>query len=606
MENTQSSCINCAEEGLDFAPRLQLTDRNGCETQTGLFVVRNNDSLENLEDIDDHVLLLGSRDSDEKHKAPLKKLKEVGIEWTLVQREFAACSEAVSALLQMGKSEKAIAVISSYASPLLEGCGTVRPGELRVVGETEPVPFISVFVGEHLPLTLRQQIEIALVETSEHPRLLAALESLTGFIEFQDDLSEPKTVSQTRQRIRQAQLQSTVTASSTNTWPGFRGIGRDGIVSWLPNRLPSRLSATWTFGTESDGVGGIAANESCVVFGCRDEIDRHDLFHCLDTNTGRCRWTFRNLAPLGGSSTSLDYGNSARATPLITSHGIIVQSAFGPIHCLDPMTGEVRWTRDLSSEFGGPMPAWGFSSSPILVGRLLIVQPGAKEASIVALNVEDGETVWESPGNQAAYASPIVWKADGMNQIVAIDSNGVSAIETTHGKLLWRIDSTDKSFQVPSPVVANGNLFCVNEIEGGRIYRLDRPNPMTNLLANCPRFTPDVHTPIHVEDSVVGVHTCLYRLDDQTLAIKQTIEDPVFEDNCFLVSDGRKNVLAIGQMGGVVLLKMSDGKLELVDRSTLTSGRSNSLSHPAFAGTKLIHWADKTVVCYELMADSHQ
>ena len=37
------------------------------------------------------------------------------------------------------------AVISSYAAALLEGCGTIEKGAIRIIGETEPVPFVTVF-----------------------------------------------------------------------------------------------------------------------------------------------------------------------------------------------------------------------------------------------------------------------------------------------------------------------------------------------------------------------------------------------------------------------------------------------------------------------------
>jgi len=38
-----------------------------------------------------------------------------------------------------------VAIVSRYALPLLEGCGTVEQGELRIVGVTDQVPFIGVF-----------------------------------------------------------------------------------------------------------------------------------------------------------------------------------------------------------------------------------------------------------------------------------------------------------------------------------------------------------------------------------------------------------------------------------------------------------------------------
>ena len=48
-------------------------------------------------------------------------------------------------IIDWGDKIRGAAVISSYAAPLLEGCGTIKKGDLRVVGETEPVPFVAAF-----------------------------------------------------------------------------------------------------------------------------------------------------------------------------------------------------------------------------------------------------------------------------------------------------------------------------------------------------------------------------------------------------------------------------------------------------------------------------
>jgi ABC-type phosphate/phosphonate transport system substrate-binding protein len=73
-------------------------------------------------------------------------------------------------------------VISSYAAPLLEGCGTIQKGDLRVVGTTVPVPFIDAFVVNTLPEKDRAAIKDALLHLVDHPPLLIALETQKGFV----------------------------------------------------------------------------------------------------------------------------------------------------------------------------------------------------------------------------------------------------------------------------------------------------------------------------------------------------------------------------------------------------------------------------------------
>ena len=78
--------------------------------------------------------------------------------------------------------QRAAAVISSYAQPLLEGCGSINKGDLRVIGQTDPVPFVTAFVREDLPRTVRAAIEAALLSTGSVPNLLRQLQTHKGFV----------------------------------------------------------------------------------------------------------------------------------------------------------------------------------------------------------------------------------------------------------------------------------------------------------------------------------------------------------------------------------------------------------------------------------------
>jgi ABC-type phosphate/phosphonate transport system substrate-binding protein len=94
----------------------------------------------------------------------------------------ASCSDGCTTILEAGPAVRGAAVISSYAKPLLEGCGTVKKGDLRVVGETAPVPFITAFVNAQLPASDREAITEALLAAGRDPKLAVALETKVGFV----------------------------------------------------------------------------------------------------------------------------------------------------------------------------------------------------------------------------------------------------------------------------------------------------------------------------------------------------------------------------------------------------------------------------------------
>ncbi|MFO0924390.1 MAG: hypothetical protein U0905_18085 [Pirellulales bacterium] len=68
------------------------------------------------------------------------------------------CSVAAKKLLAMSPNAKVAAVISSYAElPWLRG--TIKKGDLRVVGRSDEVPFVSLFADQNFSESDREQLQ---------------------------------------------------------------------------------------------------------------------------------------------------------------------------------------------------------------------------------------------------------------------------------------------------------------------------------------------------------------------------------------------------------------------------------------------------------------
>ena len=167
---------------IDIQPLGYLTDKKGSTTQTGLIVVNKNDSAKTVEDLNGYTIIFGPSEAAEKHSAAMSLLKKAGVSVPEKLTIDAACSDGACKVIDLGPKSKTAAVISSYAQPLLEGCGTIKKGDLRVVGETEDVPFITAFAASKLRMSDQKKIRKALAATATEPDLLEALESLVGFL----------------------------------------------------------------------------------------------------------------------------------------------------------------------------------------------------------------------------------------------------------------------------------------------------------------------------------------------------------------------------------------------------------------------------------------
>jgi len=98
-----------------------------------------------------------------------------------------SCSDGAAKVVELSGKTQIAAVISSYAAPLLEGCGTIKKGDLRVVGRTKPVPFVTAFTTNTVDASRKAQIEAALLSVGNDPKLCKALESLIGFVSIEEE-----------------------------------------------------------------------------------------------------------------------------------------------------------------------------------------------------------------------------------------------------------------------------------------------------------------------------------------------------------------------------------------------------------------------------------
>jgi len=130
------------------------------------------------------------------------------------------------------------------------------------------------------------------------------------------------------------------------------------------------------------------------------------------------------------------------------------------VTCLEAATGKTIWHVNLKTGFGGGTPGWGYSESPLIAGDFVIVTPGGRQGTLLALHKLDGEKVWQSAGatEGAHYSSPVLAEINGVKQIVQFARESVFGVTLNEGKLLWR-------YTAP----ANGTANCCTPIVDGNL-----------------------------------------------------------------------------------------------------------------------------------------
>ncbi len=607
-----------AAKKIKVTPVARLTGQDGIATQTGLIVVRSSDPARRLEDLHGYRILFGPRDCDEKFAAARRSLSNAGVEAPPVEASetMQACSDGACKIIEWGDTQRAAAVISSYAAPLLEGCGTIKKGDLRVIGQTEPVPFITAFTTNRVDRGLQDKIRQALLDVSKKPKLKVAMETLLGFVPIDEEYRALRKALETKSgaptalptkragkvRSPQATGAASPDAKATSSWPGWRGPTRDGRVRFLPQTLPKKAAIVWRKELHRPGLGGIAATEKFVLLGDRDISNTFDEFRCYAADDGKLLWSVQYPAP-----GQLDFDNMPRATPLIYDNYAYLLGAFGDLTCVELESGETVWRINLVQQFDGDHElVWGLCSSPLVVDGKLIVNPGGPEASVVALDPRTSEVIWQSPGARHAYGSFIVATLGGVRQLVGYDQTSLGGWDIATGHRLWTLKPPKVGdFNVPTPVAADGRLLVTTENNKTRLYDFDKAGRIVpRPLATNDQLAAEISTPIVVGNRAFCVCDDVFCLDlANGLKPIWIGQDKAFGNYAPLIASDHR-VLAVGDGGELILIDALADEFRIVSRLKLftepQSSQAQLLSQPALVNTRLYLRGDKELVCVDL------
>lgn len=353
----------------------------------------------------------------------------------------------------------------------------------------------------------------------------------------------------------------------------------------------------WETKLAHSALGGIAATETVVVFGDRSLDDRNDVFRCHDALAGLELWKVEY--PAEGK---LDFGNSPRTTPLIDGERVFLFGAFGDLHCANLITGEILWKTNVRKQFKATaeMP-WGYCGSPLLVDGKLIVNPGAKRASLAAFDPATGKVLWTTPGAACGYGSFIAGRFGGKLQIVGHDADSLGGWDPKTGKRIWRLKPPrENDFNVPTPIDLGGKLLVATENNGTRLYRF-RPDGVIDPqpVAQNRRLNPDTSSAVVVGNRLFCVHNLLWCLDWKT-GLKEVwkIRDPaVSKHGTIIASDDR--LLVIGD-GELLLIDAAAHKPAIISRVKVFDEKIRQYSHPALVGSHLYIRGENRLKCLDL------
>ena len=396
-----------------------------------------------------------------------------------------------------------------------------------------------------------------------------------------------------------------VSAASALDWPQWRGPDRDGISR------ETRLLKEWPAGgpqvlwrvSLGEGFSGISVADGRVYTMFSEGDDEFVI--CLNASNGEEIWRFRSDSTYYES----EGGNGPRATPTIDGELLFTVSAQGKFYALNSVNGEKIWSYDLIRDFNSYMPRWGFSSSPLVEGNMLLVEVGGNNGKfIVAFDKTNGDVLWSSHMDKLGYASPIAVTIGGVRQLIVFAGLRLLAVSTDNGELLWSYPWRTGRFDVhaATPIfIAPDKIFISSAYGKGsavvQVKVMDSPESGSRIKMEVEEIWKNERVQNRLATSVLhgnhlyGFHKTILKCIDADTGTEKWKARGFGEGTLILADD---HLIILGDRGELGLVEATPVAFNEVASAEVLSGLCWTV--PTIANGRLYARNEKEMVCLDM------
>ncbi len=393
-----------------------------------------------------------------------------------------------------------------------------------------------------------------------------------------------------------------VTVAPAADWPQFRGPDRNGTSpeTGLLTAWPAEgLKPVWVAEGLGEGYSSaVIAGGKIYLTGMLGE-DKQGYLHAFDLEGNKC-WS----TPYGQEWEKTYPGT--RYTPTINEGRAYLISSHGVVCSFDAETGALLWQRDVAKDFGGTAPAMGFAESLLIDGERLIVTPGGLDASLVALNKLNGETLWTSKGlsDQSAYCSPILIERGGTRLIVTLVTATLAGLDPETGAVVWRTpfdEMEELQNHAVAPVYADGYLYATSgHRKGGVMYELSADGKSITQ-----RWADETLNNHHGGVIVQGDHLYGSTMNGRWVCLSASDGAVKWEERgvgkgSITVAEGL--AYCYSEKGTLGLARMSPDGFQLLSEFEVELGEGVHWAHPSIADGRLYIRHGDVLIAYDVKA----
>jgi outer membrane protein assembly factor BamB len=268
------------------------------------------------------------------------------------------------------------------------------------------------------------------------------------------------------------------------------------------------------------------------------------------------------------------------------------------VHCLNAVTGEPIWRSQLVAA-NVPLPEWGYASSPVLVGDVVVVLPGRpKGAAALGLDRETGQQLWAAGEGEHSYTSPHRATLGGTDQILALTSAGLTGIDSLTGKVLSTYVWPSGGARCVQPYCEDDAVVISSFFEGeSRKLKLDQDGNVWREVWKSQDMKPYFNDLVVQDGHAYGfdnnIFCCL-----NLASGKRAWKGGRYGNGQVLLLARQQQLLVLSETGDVILLEANPKEHKELAQFPAIEGKT--WNHPVVARGKLFVRNGIEMACFDV------
>jgi outer membrane protein assembly factor BamB len=402
-----------------------------------------------------------------------------------------------------------------------------------------------------------------------------------------------------------ATLSSADLAIAPDDFPRYRGTRGDGVApaitlardwSQTPPEEIWRTTVGWSY------AGVAVAGKVAITLEQRKE---NEAVVCYDRAKGKELWAHTYPALFTQSKTM--GGNGPRSTPTIADGDVYSLGALGDLVCLDGTTGKPRWAKNILDDNGAKKVQWGMTSSPLIVGDLVVVNAGVdpddnKAQAVAAYHRKTGEKAWAAGSHGAGYSSPILATLANVEQIVLFDGDGVAGIDPKDGKEFWRHPwKTFQDMNIIQPLILPGDRVFISSQpdNGGAVLQIVQSASgwSADVVWSNRKMSSIFANPVYHDGHIYGLSDGILCCVDAKTGARKWREESAGSGQ--LILTGSTLIVQTETSGEIFAVAADPAEYRELGRHKVFRGK-RTWNTPALAGGRLYVRNHEEMVCLEV------